>query len=424
MVFPWIGGIRPRITAVVAATTLVISLTPELARASDASNPMLSAAPTSNGVVVDEAGVIFPIVEELPGGRIVTTPCAVEIIYDGDRYLKEVDVLLDAGHGGPETGSVGANGLIERDLNLTVALLTERELITLGYSVELTRRDNLHMPIRQRTAIANALSPRAFVSIHHNGGALRRSDKPGIETFHQVGSTESRRLAGLLFEEINNAFSDYWVPWVATVHRGASTRLKEPGLDAYGVLRYTPGIPTVISEAGYLSNPAEAQLLALPAVQENEARALSRAIDRFLTTDDPGSGFKPAFVDGVMTGTGTGKGCRDSAYGAPAEVLVAYTAEEYATLTDTAARRGTTVRDLQVFGVHALEFFRQNNGGKSAPLSEDSVPDIRGSIVEVIEWTPTERVALVRVANAYGLSLGQTQKLGAILMVFLTALEN
>jgi len=262
------------------------------------------------------------------------------------------------------------------------------------------------------------------VSIHHNGGALRRSNDPGVETFHQVNSTESRRLAGLLFEEISTAFEDYWVPWVATVHRGASTRLKEPGLDAYGVLRYTPDIPAAISEAGYLSNPAEAQLLALPEVQENEAEALARAIDRFLTTDSPGSGFRPAFVDGVMTGTGTGTGCLDQDYGSPAEVLVAYTAGEYAALADAAARQSTTVRGLQVFGVHALDFLRRNNDGHVTPLSEDSIPDVRGSMVEFTEWTPTERVALARVANAYGLSPAQTQKLGAVLMVFLTSLES
>ncbi len=270
----------------------------------------------------------------------------------------------------------------------------------------------------------NALSPRAFVSIHHNGGALRRSNKPGTETFHQVHNTESRRLAGLLYEEISAAFESYWVPWVATVHRGASARLKGPGLDAYGVLRYTPGVPAAISEASYLSNPAEAQLLALPEVQENEAQALARAIDRFLTTDSPGSGFRPAFIDGVMTGTGTGKGCLYPDHGSPSEVLVAYTTKEYDALTDAAARQGRTVRDLQIFGVHALDFLRQNNGGDVTPLSEDSAPDVRGSMVEVTEWTPTERVALARVANAYGLSPAQAQKLGAVLMVFLTGLGS
>ena len=71
-----------------------------------------------------------------------------------------------------------------------------------------------------------------------------------------------------------------------------------------------------------------------------------------------------------------------------------------------------------------MDFLRRNNGGHVTPLSEDSIPDIRGSMVEFTEWTPTERVALARVADAYGLSPAQVQKLGAVLMVFLASLES
>ena len=60
---------------------LVVGPSLEPANASEASDPAPPAASIGKGAVVDEAGVIFPIVEELPGGRIVTTPCAVEIVY-------------------------------------------------------------------------------------------------------------------------------------------------------------------------------------------------------------------------------------------------------------------------------------------------------------------------------------------------------
>ena len=71
-----------------------------------------------------------------------------------------------------------------------------------------------------------------------------------------------------------------------------------------------------------------------------------------------------------------------------------------------------------------MDFLSRNNGDHVTPLSEDSVPDVRGSMVELTEWTPTERVALARVADAYGLSPAQVQKLGAVLMVFLASLES
>ena len=63
-----------------------------------------------------------------------------------------------------------------------------------------------------------------------------------------------------------------------------------------------------------------------------EAAAIARAIDRFLTSDDPGTGFKQAFVDETMTGTGTGWNCDDSGYGTTVSVTSGYTDREYADL--------------------------------------------------------------------------------------------
>jgi len=356
-------------------------------------------------------------------GKIVTTPCNTEIVHNGGEFLETVDVVIDPGHGGPETGSVGANGLVERDLNLIVALLVEKELLSLGYTVVLTRRTDLHMPIRQRTAIANSLSPKAFVSIHHNGGAQRRSDVPGTETFHQVNSSESKRLAGLLFEEVFESFKNYWVPWVSTVHNGASSRLSEPGRDAYGILRNTPDIPTAIAEAVYLSNPPEAELLILPEVQQVEAEAITRAIHRFISTSDPGSGFKPSFIDGVMTGTGSARGCVDSKHGEDLTVTVAYSNEEFESLTSAAEKAGMSIEEFQLFGVHALDLFLKLDSDDISSEENIPVPTVSGSNVSKVSWPAESQPALARVGRAYGFSSSEVQKLGATLMVFLTSLE-
>ena len=114
----------------------------------------------------------------------------------------------------------------------------------------------------------------------------------------------------------------------------------------------------------------------------------------------------------------------DSDYGSHSETVVAYTPSEHAALTNAAASRGSTVRDFQVFGVHALDFIRRQSGNEVTPLAPDSVPDVTGSMVELVRWTPTERVALARVAKSYGLTSGQAQKLGAILLVFFTSLDD
>ena len=386
--------------------------------------PAVSAAGSTSSLgALVENGVIFPIVENTEWGKIVTTPCNAEIIHNGGEFLETVDVVIDPGHGGPETGSVGANGLVERDLNLIVALLVEKELLSLGYTVALTRRTDLHMPIRQRTAIANSLSPKAFVSIHHNGGAQRRSDVPGTETFHQVNSSESKRLAGLLFEEVFESFKNYWVPWVNTVHNGASSRLSEPGRDAYGILRDTPDIPTAIAEAVYLSNPPEAELLVLPEVQQVEAEAITRAIHRFISSSDPGSGFKPSFIDGVMTGTGSARGCVDSKHGENLTVTVAYNNEEFESLNSAAKKAGMSIEEFQLFGVHALDLFLKLDSDETSSKEKIQTPTVSGSNVSNVSWPAESQPALARVGRAYGFTSSEVQKLGATLMVFLTSLE-
>ncbi len=379
-------------------------------------------APEPLGVVLME-GVAFPILEDHPVAPLVTTPCANPIRLRGGQRIGSVDIVIDPGHGGPETGSVAANGLYERDLNLSVALLAEQELVDLGYSVVLTRRTDLHMPIRQRTSIARALSPQVFLSLHHNGGAVRPSDDPGTETFHQVDNPDSRRLAGILYEELHSALADYPVTWVDTVHQGASSRLRSTGTDAYGVLRLAPEVTSVITEALYMSNPPEARLIADPEVQAVEAAALARGIHRFLTTDDPGSGFKRPFVDEAMTGTGTGRGCVDPDYASWSTVSSGYTDDEYADLLAATGRLGRSPDWTQRFGVHALDFFHGLSGRPAlSPAAADVTPDTSGPLVVTSAWTSAEREVLRRVAATHGVSEAQAQKLGALLMVRLAGL--
>ena len=387
------------------------------------SGPVAAEPPHAPLGVVLKDRVVFPVIRDHPVAPVVTTPCTTEIVLEGGTRILHLDVVLDPGHGGPETGSVGSNGLVERDLNLSVALLAERELVDLGYSVLLTRRTDLHMSIRQRAAIARAVTPRVFLSIHHNGGAVRPSGDAGTEAFHQAGNADSRRLAGILYEELQAAFAGYWVPWVDTVHQGASSRLRASGADAYGVLRLAPEVTSVITEALYLSNPPEAELIADPTVQAVEGRALATGIDRFLTTDDPGSGFRPAFVDEAMTGTGTGWGCVDPDYSGPSDVSAGYTADEHSAILAAATRLGRSPDWLQRFGVHAMDFFHDLSGRPDlGPLPESRVPDVTGPVVLMSSWTTEERAVLRRVAAAYGITDAEAQKLGAILMVFLAEL--
>ena len=417
------------LTAVVSLA-LVFGTVPAAAVGNDNGNGNGWNGTTAASVVRGPDDVLLPVVGHFAGSTVVSSTCGHEVVYEGGTVVyasgeQAVDVVLDAGHGGPESGAVGANGLVERDLNLMVAFHAKLALEELGHSVMLTRRRDLHMPIRQRTAIVRALEPRAFVSIHHNGGAVKRSDTPGTEAFHQVDQPESQRLAGLLFEEVQAVFAGYWVPWVHTYHQGASARLRESRTDTYGVLRMTRGVPAAIVEGLYLSNPPEAELLALPEVQQAEGRAIARAIDRFLTTSDPGSGFKAPFYDPHTTGTGTARGCVDVTYTDPVEIVTGFTAEEYASLVSTSRNMGRSLDWLIRFGVHTLKFLGDLPGATPiAPLDEMDRPNAYGPIAVPVVWDQAEQVTLVRMAEAYGLTRTQVQKLGATLMVFLANLST
>ena len=129
------------------------------------------------------------------------------------------------------------------------------------------------------------------VSIHHNAEPDEERDTPGAETYFQIGSDESKRAAGLVYQEVYAAFDRFDIRWGADRDAGAKYRPAKDGGDYYGILRRTAGIPAVLSEAAYITNAAEESLLADPAFRRVEAAALTKAIVRFATTDDQGTGY-------------------------------------------------------------------------------------------------------------------------------------
>lgn len=269
--------------------------------------------PVGNGVVVTHSGMVLPVREVRDDGFVVTTTCWGEGFVEAGAYIREVDIVLDPGHGGREPGAVGRNGLSEKDLNLKIAQKAAGYLEARGYRVLLTRTSDVEVPVVVRAEIARAVDPDVFVSIHHNSGALHRVREPGTETYHQVDNPESRRLAGILYEQISGALSQYDIVWRDSSFRGANAVIRNRDRkDLYGILQYTPGMTTVITEAAYLSNTAEAQLLADPAVQAVEASAIADGIVRYLTTQDEGSGYNGARITYRRLYSGSPRGCIDS----------------------------------------------------------------------------------------------------------------
>ena len=237
------------------------------------------------------------VLEVLEEGYLVRTPCggAVEIP-DGER-IEPVRVVLDPGHGGAgESGAVGPNGLTERDLNLTLSEATLAELEARGISAATTRSADYMVSLRVRAELADALEAEALISIHHNAPTWEPTETPGTEIYVQSESADamrpaSARLGGLLYEEITAALGRFEdVQWSGLPDAGVKRVLLPDGTDTYALVRY-PETPAVLVEYGYLSNPAEAALFATEDYIAAAAAATADAVEAFLGTDRPGSGF-------------------------------------------------------------------------------------------------------------------------------------
>ena len=268
--------------------------------------------PDQARVLVSPRGVVLPVEGHGAGGFQVHTPCGRTTLVRSGTPLGAADVVLDPGHGGDEAGARGPGGFSEKELNLAVAGYAKQALARAGLTSVLTRTGDYRMTLGARARVALALQPKAFVSIHHNAEPDGPRPGPGTETYRQLSSGDSKRLSGLVYEEVVKALSAYSVAWVADTDAGAKYRRSSRGDDYYGILRRTKGVPAVLAELAFISNGPEEALLRRPDVQQAEGEAVARGILRYLTTQDPGSGFvEPYPRDSPAGPGGDASGCVD-----------------------------------------------------------------------------------------------------------------
>ena len=136
-------------------------------------------------------------------------------------------------------------------MNLAVATYTKAALARVNVGALLTHASDYRMTLNARTRLVTALKPKVFVSIHHNSDPDGPHDGPGSETYYQVASStsaQSKRLAGLIYEEIVAALRQYNVAWVGDTDAGAKYRQGSSGDDYYAVLRQTKGVVASLAE--------------------------------------------------------------------------------------------------------------------------------------------------------------------------------
>jgi N-acetylmuramoyl-L-alanine amidase len=211
-------------------------------------------------------------------------------------------VALDPGHGGAEIGAEGKGGLVEKDLVLAVA----RQLRTylqdrLGLRVILTRDGDRNLALDERTAIANNNKADLFISIHADASPSREARGSSVYFLsysegEQVASAAATRSAAAS----GGAGGLDFILWdmAQASHLSQSSRfaeiVQEELLSATGSETANRGIkqntfrvlkgatmPAVLVEIGFISNPAEEELLETTSYRERVAEALYRGVVRF-----------------------------------------------------------------------------------------------------------------------------------------------
>lgn len=245
--------------------------------------------------LITPTGVSVAVLGINDGAFVVLTPCGNFSTVSTGIPLQGIRVVIDPGHGGSyDIGAVGPNGLVERDLNLTLSYAVLDELASRGIPAASTRTGHYGSPLSVRAAFADALGADALVSIHHNAPAYRTGNRPGTEVYVQSGSAQhpradSARLGGLLHQEITIALSGFEnVAWSRVADAGVLRVLSTGGGDAYGMIS-NPSVPAVLVEYGYLANRSEAALFATDEYIRVAAKATANAIEAYLNTDRSGT---------------------------------------------------------------------------------------------------------------------------------------
>lgn len=180
-------------------------------------------------------------------------------------------VVLDAGHGGSDTGAVGPRGVREKDVALAVALKTEKILKSQGMKVVMTRSTDIDVasPNASNSAELQARVDKAppqadiFISIHCN--AFTNPNSHGMETYYNGANVGGERLAKLLNEEL--------------AEHGKLFNRGVKAANFYVIKR--AHCPASLIELGFITNLEEEKLLADEKYQEILAGAIANAVNRF-----------------------------------------------------------------------------------------------------------------------------------------------
>jgi len=238
------------------------------------------------GAVRTDDGLLLPITGTDGDVWFVLGPCGEERIEPAATAMQigSQHVVLDPGGGDDAAGQV----------NLAVAQRTAEMLEVDGVAVALTRTGPVSLSAATRGAAAPATGAAVFVSIQRGTGGATTSEAPRPTVFRRADDASSTRLAGLINEEVVDAFSGLEGEFVVHDEPGVRVLLNQRGDDYFRVLQTSAGVAGARVEMLSMAEN-ETALLGTEEGRDIEARALADAIVRYLVSNEEGNGFIDPF---------------------------------------------------------------------------------------------------------------------------------
>ena len=191
-------------------------------------------------------------------------------------------VIIDAGHGGEDCGAIGKNGVLEKDLNLSIALELQKMLEAAGIPTRLTRdcdtllydkNSDYHgkkkiLDMQARRQIINQYSNAVFISIHMN--SFPQEKYSGLQVYYSPNTQNSEQLAQYIQDTVRS-----------NLQHNNDRKIKSSEDNIY-LLNDTPH-PSVLIECGFLSNREECELLCEASYQKRLSMCIYAAIVNYLS---------------------------------------------------------------------------------------------------------------------------------------------
>lgn len=198
-----------------------------------------------------------------------------------DEKQRDIKVIVDAGHGLPDSGTVGINGSVESELNLEIAELIEEILSGKGMEVVMTRTDSNGLKdedtgkwskrhdMNKRLKIMKTNNADLFISIHMNH--YPEKSVHGLRVFYAKNHPEVKELAELTQNKIS----------AVTGAKMSTVMAADRGL----FLMKSPPVPAMLIECGFISNPEEERNLNNKEYKAKLAWSIAEAIEEYFIRD-------------------------------------------------------------------------------------------------------------------------------------------